>query len=1001
MYRVLFFGLFVVGLFLGLVSRDEGTPLAPAEALKSFQLEDGFRIDLVVAEPLVQDPVAMEVDEQGRFYVVEMPGYPLDVGGSGKVKLLTDTNGDGLPDSATVFADHLTLPTGIMRWKRGILVTDAPDVLYLEDTDGDGRADVRRPVLTGFARSNPQHNFNTPIFGLDNWIYLANEGTIWWTEKFAEAFGGRGAEVFFPDAPDGQRLGRNGMDRNVRFKLDPYAIETRSGYSQFGHTFDAWGRHFMVNNANRQRHEVIAAPYFARNPNLPVARAMQDTPEGGSPGTVYPITRNPQHQLLTDRGVFTSACGITYYLGGAFPEAYNNATFVAEPVHNLIHVDQVVAEGATFIARPMHERRAFLASTDPWFRPVNFYIGPDGALYMIDYYRQIVEHPEWMDDETAASGTIWNGQSHGRIYRIARADAPDMDWLGNMDVLDEPSLALVDLLSHPNIWWRRTAQRLLMDHRDAGMVPLLQDRSTNQTSAEGRVHALWTLDGYGALTENQIRTALQDAAPGVRENAVRLAEHHLAAMPGLASALLALEADPDPKVRFQVLNTLGLVEGLEARAVRHRLLLRDMADPWVQIAALLGEPAEAAYVFEESLAALRHAEHPARYAYLQQVAALVGGQASAEGAQRLVSRITGEWQAGRFPEWSVPALAGLAQGLRRNGPVTRTLKPEVTGLFDLFLGLAEPKDREAVWALLEKTGVPASEDWMPVVSVVADSAASATLRRDALQLLALTDPAPYEATLRSLLHPYTDADVQVAAVHTMGRIRGVAPADTLLGLWAQLTPSVRDAVVDVCMRSGDRMARLLEALEAGIVQPSAIGWDRTVVLMRDTQGEVLERARALLSEQGQVRADVLVRYQGVLERTGSAEAGREVFVRVCATCHQVGGQDGIAFGPDLATVRHWSHAALLTDILDPGRTLADGYEAWTVTRIDGQTISGVVAAETPTTITLAQPGGVALSIARASIAQMQAANQSAMPPGLEAQITEAEMADLLAFLTSN
>ncbi|HRQ90945.1 MAG TPA: dehydrogenase, partial [Bacteroidia bacterium] len=217
--------------------------LPPAEALKSFELAEGFQIELLAAEPLLADPVAMEIDEQGRLYVVEMPGYPLDLEFSGKVRLLTDSDGDGTLDQSTVFAEGLRFPNGILRWKQGVLVTDAPDLIYLEDTDGDGRADKREVVLTGFALSNPQHIVNTPMLGLDNWIYLANEpATV--PRIYADTFGDTGSEIRFPgrDAP---MLPKNANGRRVRLQPDTHRLEALSSASQYGQTSDPWGRHFL------------------------------------------------------------------------------------------------------------------------------------------------------------------------------------------------------------------------------------------------------------------------------------------------------------------------------------------------------------------------------------------------------------------------------------------------------------------------------------------------------------------------------------------------------------------------------------------------------------------------------------------------------------------------------------------------------------------------------------------------------------------------------------
>ena len=330
----------------------------------------------------------MEIDEYGRLYVVEMPGYPLDKSGSGKIKLLADTDGDGKMDKSTIFAENLILPNSVMRWKKGLLVTDAPNVLYFEDTDDDGKSDIRDTLLTGFALSNPQHNLNSPLLGIDNWIYLAHEGAVS-TETYEQEFvGDPGQEIYFPGHPNAPRLSKNANGRAVRFRADSLQLEVLSSHTQFGHTFDRWGRYLLVGNANHIYHEVITESYLKENPNLLLANSTQSISDHGSAAEVFSITQNPQHQLLTDVGVITSACGLTAYLGGAFQPPYDeDVTFVAEPVSNLIHVDKITQDGTTFKASRVKPHQEFLASTDAKFRPVNLYTGPDGALYVVDFFQ--------------------------------------------------------------------------------------------------------------------------------------------------------------------------------------------------------------------------------------------------------------------------------------------------------------------------------------------------------------------------------------------------------------------------------------------------------------------------------------------------------------------------------------------------------------------------------------------------------------------------------------
>ena len=398
-----------------------GPPYPPADSMKTMAVEQGFRVELVASEPDVQSPVAMDIDEDGRLFVVEMPGYPLDVSPTGKVKLLEDRDGDGRFERVSVFADDLVLPTGVMRWKKGILVTAAPDVIYFEDTDGDGRADVRTVVLTGFARSNPQHTVNSPVYGLDNWVYVAHQGPAG-AVIYKELFGDRGKPLTFPGRPGQAPV--DPKDSTVRFRPDGFVAEPIGGESQYGHSFDAYGRYFGNDNSHHLWHEVIGARYLQRNPHLLVPGVMHDVPDHGAAAQVFPITKRPTFELLTEAGEFTSACAPTIYLGGGFGGEYEGAVFVAEPVHNLVHRDVLSQAGPTFTARRGRSDQEFLAAGDAWFRPVSFYVGPDAALYVVDYYRARIEHPEWTSSDTQRDpSSMYAGQDRGRIYRVVRDPA--------------------------------------------------------------------------------------------------------------------------------------------------------------------------------------------------------------------------------------------------------------------------------------------------------------------------------------------------------------------------------------------------------------------------------------------------------------------------------------------------------------------------------------------------------------------------------------------------
>ena len=1029
----------------------EGPPYEPAEALATLEIAEGFRIETFAAEPLVADPVDMTVDEAGRLYVVEMPGYPLDTGGTGRVVRLVDTDGDAYPDTRVAFAEGLTLPTGIMRWKAGVLVTDAPDVLYLEDSDGDGVADIREVVLTGFALSNPQHNFNNPLYGLDNGIYLANNGPIY-TEAHAEQFGDFGGAVHFPGRPEGPVLGRNASGRNVRFRPDTGALEELSGASQFGHAFDPWGRHFLVSNARHQYHEVLAARYLRRNPGLPVREAVAYTSGYGNPADVFPVTIDPEHQLLTDRGVFTSAAGPTYYAGGAFPEPFDRVAFVTESVHNLVHAHRVEDDGATFAARRLYEGKEFLASTDSWFRPVNTYVGPDGALYVVDYYRKIVEHPEWMDEEAMASGHLYDGNDRGRIYRISAAGAPPADWLDAVDMGRLSAQALADVLGDANRWRRMHAQRLLVDRQATEVGPLLARMAREDDRPLARLHALWTLHGMGLLEAAVLRTALSDAHPGVRAQAVRLTEmldEAQGAAQGAArfeNDLLALTDDPDPKVRFQVLLTLGGLDSDRAAAARNHVLARDLADPWVHMAALT---AHAAPDFTEISRAMRaFGDREEGRAYLRRLTALAGVSGSAEDIWEMVrfaldapdgsdlpddsnvpdlpsapavpdapdgsdvpdapdvseASVGAEADRSGMPDLAADLMHGLADGLGRgHGEAVRL---DAGRLLDAFYAEEDPDMRQALLRLLRHVR-DADIDPARALEIAASGTEPPARRIDMLAFAALGNVGAVVPALRDLVvRSASEVGVQEAAVRVLGRASidqgddggdGDEVARFLLLAYPRLSAGARHEALNALLRSDARMHLLLDAVEAGDISRSALGWNRRVRLMRDTDGAVKQRARALLRASDASRPDVLRAYEAALDLPGDAGRGQGVYFSACARCHGVGGA-GVLFGPDLGTVRHWPPRALLEAILVPERSIADGYALWRLERRGAAPLTGILRAETPSSVTLVTQEGREEVTLRAAVETLRRLDESPMPPGLEEDIDVQEMADLLEFL---
>lgn len=973
-------------------------PPSVSEVPEGFELVDGFRLTLVASEPLIADPVDMEIDEYGNLYVVEMPGYPLDTSGSGRVKKLTDSNGDGRMDAATVFADGLTLPTGIMRWKQGVLVVDTPRVLYLDDTNGDGQADKREVVLTGFAVSNPQHNVNNPELGLDNWIYLGHEPAIT-TNLYPEEFGDGGSEVHYANRPDSPRLPVNANGRSVRFRPDTGELELLASKTQFGHSFTAFGQRLTVNNNNHVMHEVIPARYLQRNPHLPVASATRSLSDHGDAAPVFPITQNPEHQLLTDKGIITAASGITAYLGNAFGEDYKNSVFVAESVSNLVHVDRLQQEGVSFVASRMHQEREFLASTDAWFRPVNFYVGPEGGLYVVDYYRRVVEHPEWMAEDAVNAGNLYDGREQGRIYRVMPVDKTAAQ--ASVTMPGEMSVpALIDTLAHPNHWWRKQAQRLLVDRwqdtrPDADHLDFLEQMAGNDQKPLGRLHALWTLEGIGQLRPEVIQNALTDPEPGVRENAIRLAELHLPSSPQLVQPLLALADESHPRVQFQLLATLGDIDTPAAAQLREQMLFEHLDDPWMQIAALSAPPEQNRGLLD---AALKRYQ-PAYDGLVERLAAM---EAATADEEQMANRVRQATQLVETAPWQASLLTGLAQGFSPQSLSPPALETMQQQLLESVFEHPSLQVRQAAVTYLRR--LPDSPNLRRPArldrarSLAQSVQAEENERRLALDYLTLANAEGEAAVFRALLQEDQPLAVQLGAVEALGATDAGEAAAFLLTHWPQLAPELQDAALNVLLQSPVAIAQLLTALESGEVNPASLGWRRSVRLMTQRDADLRERARALLAETEGGRAQVVASYRPALALEGSAEAGEQVYQHQCAVCHTMGATRGMAFGPDLASLGNRQPGNLLADILDPNRSIADGYDLWELILTDGTRVQGVVASQTPSAVTLRHAGGAEQLISRKQITSMATLPMSAMPEGLEKTIDHQQMADLLAFI---
>ncbi len=975
-------------------------PLDAEESMKHFVTPVGFDVRLFAKEPEIGGkPICMAWDERGRLWVAETIDYPNEKqpedSGRDRIRILEDSDGDGRADRFTVFAEKLSLPTSIAFSRGGVVVHQPPETLFLKDTTGDDVADERRVLFRGWSLSDTHAGPSNLNWGIDNWLY-----GICGYSGFRGDVGGETVSFqtgFYRFRPDGSKM---------EFLRNTNNNSWGVGFSEEGVLFGSTA------NANPSEH-------------MPIANKYYESVRGWSSSVLRGIAGNPRFEPITEQvrqvdqhGRFTSAAGHALYTARAYPRDYwNRIAFVCEPTGHLVATFQIQPTGGGFASRIGWN---LLASDDEWSAPIMAEVGPDGHVWVIDWYNFIVQHNPtpagFRTGRGAAYETELRDKKHGRIYRVVWKDAPAEKPVTLKDASPEK---LVETLKHPNLLWRRHAQRLLVERGKRDVVPqlvkLVQDGSADAIGLNvGAIHALWTLHGLGALdgsveeAEAAVVAALNHPSAGVRQNAVQV-------LPRSADSLRELMKSgnhKDSNGQVQLATLLALSE-MPSESVSGLLFLRSLAvdnyskDRWLLDALTSAAAAhDRSYLLMEASGSelaskLNRTISSEELQVLRRVAEHHARGAPADGMGELLAKL---------PDATPPVAEAIVTGLARGWPKDKPVKLDEasekhllalfekipTGARGLLVSLA------ARWGAkgLDKH---ASEIAVTFLATVRDEKAFDSDRIAAAGQLIEFRPQEAEAArgLLAVITARTSPDLAMAIVDAVGKSGAKETSAALLESFPSLLPNTRAAAVRALLSRPEWTEPLLAAFEDGSVPAGDLSLDQKQALASHPDRKLAERARAILEKGGSLpnpdRQKVIDELSSVVLKKADPVAGKEVFKKICAKCHTHSGE-GAKVGPDLTGMAVHPKEEMLINILDPNRSVEGNYRMYTAITKDGRVLNGLLASESRTAVELFDVEGQKHALQREDLRQILATPLSLMPDGFEKQSPPEDLANLLEFM---
>ena len=930
----------------------DSPPVPADQAVKTIHVREGFVVEQVAAEPLTMDPVALDWDEKGQLWVVEMADYPLGIDNdpkkkAGRVRVLTDTDKDGIYDRSSLFLKDLNFPNGIMAWRDGVIITAAPEILFARDNDGDGKADEVKTLFSDLPEGNQQLRINGPRWGLDGWIHLAN--------------GWRSQGVVKSEISD-HRVEVRGRD--LRIRPDTGQIDAVSGPSQFGRVRTDSGDWFGCMNARPIYHYVLPDRYLKRNANTAFPKPYIEL-YTESEKAIFPAKKpEKRYHSFHQSGRFTSACGPGFYRDGLFFEDDFDHYFICEPFHNLVHHSMVSADRFTYSAERdgnSEGDREFFASDDRWCRPVMARTGPDGALWVVDMYRYLIEHPQFLPahGKTELEKHYRLGKDQGRIYRIFPEGKRPDSWATLADQIGGDPF---ELLKSRNGIQRDLGHRILSQRRIGNEISKLRALAGDKSvSSLTKLHALHLLGEFEGLQPEDLKGALASDYFALRRAVPKLAETLKLSEPSVREGIAALDSDADPRVTFQLVLSLGEAPAKISAPLLAKFFRKHESDPYWQAALFSSVNPENLFELLAHLSGQRDGEiaSPEIAGELCRLALQQENQPATKLALDLVSGSTDADQTGEV--WRFEVLAAMYPVLNQSQ-------------LDLVRELADRAPQ-----------------------VAADATAVTELRAAAVSLLR----PKHLSILVSLLEEQHPPSVRDRAAKQLRNVNRPETASSLIDSWPRLDNSVRKRVLGLLLSRPAWSIQLLRALEKKEIELSvfdAASREQFARVLPANQRDRLAKVLGSKNPAGSPRSEVVARYSSALKAgSGDSGKGRAVFRASCVACHRLE-DSGVNLGPDLLTLTDRSRKSLLDSILDPSSNVDPRYRIYVASTTDAQVISGFLESESDADVVIRQPDNLTVRIARSKLRRLSATEDSLMPAGLEASITVESMADLLSYL---